>query len=100
MPCNHLYLAYMLNLRETPCNCVCVYIYAAATAELLQLCLILCDPIDGSLPGSPVPGIVQARTLEWGAIAFPGIYTCIYVYFLCCQLLFSIMYRIKQLERN
>ena len=33
-------------------------------------CLTLCDPIDSSSPGSPVPGILQARTLEWGAIAF------------------------------
>ena len=36
----------------------------------LQSCLALCDPIDGSTPGSPVPGILQARTLEWVAIAF------------------------------
>jgi len=38
---------------------------AAATAESLQSCLTLFDPIDGSPPGSPVPGILQARTLEW-----------------------------------
>ena len=43
---------------------------AAAAAKSLQLCPTLCDPIDGSPPGSPVPGILQARTLEWGAIAF------------------------------
>ena len=43
---------------------------AAATAKLLQSCLTLCDPIDGSPPGSPVPGILQARTLEWVAISF------------------------------
>ena len=43
---------------------------AAAAAQLLQLCPTLCDPIDGSLPGSPVPGILQARTLEWVAISF------------------------------
>ena len=43
---------------------------AAAAAKSLQLCLTLCDPIEGSPPGSPVPGILQARTLEWGAIAF------------------------------
>ena len=43
---------------------------AAATAKPLQSCLILCDPIDGSPPGSPVPGILQARTLEWVAISF------------------------------
>ena len=43
---------------------------AAAAAKSLQSCPTLCDPIDGSPPGSPVPGILQARTLEWGAIAF------------------------------
>ena len=43
---------------------------AAAAAKLLQSCLTLCDPIDGSPWGSPVPGILQARTLEWVAIAF------------------------------
>ena len=43
---------------------------AAAAAKLLQLCLTLCDPTDGSPPGSPVPGILQARTLEWVAIYF------------------------------
>ena len=43
---------------------------AAAAANSLQLCLTLCDPIDGSPPGSPVSGILQARTLEWVAIAF------------------------------
>ena len=42
----------------------------AAAAKSLQSCSTLCDPIDGSPPGSPVPGILQARTLEWGAIAF------------------------------
>ena len=42
----------------------------AATAKSLQSCLTLCDPIDGSPPGSPVPGILQARTLEWVAISF------------------------------
>ena len=43
---------------------------AAAAAKLLQLCLTLCNPIDGSPPGSPIPGILQARTLEWVAISF------------------------------
>ena len=42
---------------------------AAAAAKSLQSCPTLCDPIDGSPPGSPVPGILQARTLEWGAIS-------------------------------
>ena len=44
--------------------------YAAAAAKSHQSCLTLCDPIDGSPPGSPVPGILQARTLEWVAISF------------------------------
>ena len=43
---------------------------AAATAKSLQSCLTLCDSIDGSPPGSTVPGILQARTLEWVAISF------------------------------
>ena len=46
---------------------------AAAAAESLQSCPTLCDPIDGSPPGSPVPGILQARTLEWVAIAFSSV---------------------------
>ena len=46
---------------------VCI---AAAATKSFQLCPTLCDPIDGSPPGSPVPGILQARTLEWVAIAF------------------------------
>ena len=43
---------------------------AAAAAKSLQSYLTLCDPRDGSPPGSPVPGILQARTLEWVAISF------------------------------
>ena len=43
---------------------------AAAAAKLLQSCLTLCDPIDSSPPGFPIPGILQARTLEWVAISF------------------------------
>ena len=53
--------------------CVCVYIYVyiyAATAKLLQSCPTLCDSIDGSPAGSPVPGILQARTVERVAISF------------------------------
>ena len=44
--------------------------YAAAVAKSLQSCPSLCDPIDGSPPGSSVPGILQARILEWVAISF------------------------------
>ena len=47
-------------------NCVAA---AAAAAKSLQSCPTLCDPTDGSPPGSPVPGILQARTLEWVAIS-------------------------------
>ena len=43
---------------------------AAAAAKSLQWCPTLCDPIDGSPPGSPIPGILQARTLEWVAMSF------------------------------
>ena len=43
---------------------------AAAAAKSLQSCPTLCDPVDSSPPGSPVPGILQARTLEWVAISF------------------------------
>ena len=46
------------------------YCLFAAAAKLLLSCPTLCDPIDGSPPGSPVPGILQARTLEWVAISF------------------------------
>ena len=44
--------------------------FAAAAAKLLQSCPTLCDPIDGSTPGSSVPGVLQARILEWVAISF------------------------------
>ena len=46
-----------------------IFAAAAAAAKSLQSCLTLCDPRDGSPPGSPVPGILQARTLEWVAIS-------------------------------
>ena len=49
---------------------------AAAAAKSLQLCLTLCDPIDGSPPGTSVPGIRQARILEWVAISFSN--ACMY----------------------
>ena len=45
-------------------------IVAAAAAKSLQSCPTLCEPVDGSPPGSPVPGILQARTLEWVAISY------------------------------
>ena len=53
-------ITYMCNLKNG----------AAAAAKSLQSCPTVCDPIDGSSPGSPIPGILQARTLEWVAISF------------------------------
>ena len=47
-----------------------INMFAAAAAESLQSCPTLCDPIDSSPPGCPVPGVLQARTLEWVAISF------------------------------
>ena len=47
-----------------------ITLYAAAAAKSLQSCPTLCNPLDGSPPGSPVPGILKARTLEWVAISF------------------------------
>ena len=53
------------------CVCMCIYIYIyTAAAKSLQSCPTLCDPRDGSPPGSPVPGILQTRTLERVAIPF------------------------------
>ena len=53
-------ITYTWKLKDTT---------AAAAAKSLQSCPTVCDPIDGSPPGSPVPGILQARTLEWVAIS-------------------------------
>ena len=73
--------ARWLSGKESACQAIQVYslgcedpwengMSAAAAAKSLQLCPTLCDLIDGSPPGSPVPGILQARTLEWVAISF------------------------------
>ena len=65
----HLHpLIQNVTLEETTQVGFCKFLRAAAKS--LQSCLTLCDPIDGSPPGSPVPGILQARTLEWVAISF------------------------------
>ena len=58
----------------------CYFLAYTATAKSLQSCPTLCDPIDGSSPGSAVPGILQARTLEWVAISF-SILAYIYIEF-------------------
>ena len=55
-------------------RCSTALIIAAAAAKSLQSCPTLCDPIDGRALGSPVPGILQARTLEWVAISFSSIH--------------------------
>ena len=79
----------MDSVRGTPLSCLITYrmslrnlpvisrnfselslLTAAAAAKSFQSCPTLCDPIDGSPPGSPIPGILQARTLEWVAISF------------------------------
>ena len=64
--------SFHYNPRERKCQRVLKlpHAAAAAAAKSLQSCLTLCDPIDGSPPGSPVPGILQARTLEWVAMSF------------------------------
>ena len=74
-----LFYCFPIGEDSLGCNCVAGYkegvaaaavAAAAAAAKSLQSCPTLCDPIDGSPPGSPVPGILQARTLEWVAISF------------------------------
>ena len=63
---NHVLPAKSLLLPVNRCSSIS----AAAAAKLLQSCPVLCDPIDDSPPGSPIPGILQPRTLEWVAISF------------------------------
>ena len=69
LPQKHLHSVYSLlnNTGNIQCS---LRKHAAPAAKSLQSCPILCDPIDGSPPGSPFPGILQARTLEWVAISF------------------------------
>ena len=70
-------IQFMYNHKKTAAA-------ATAAAKSLQSCPTLCNPIDGSLPGSPVPGILQARVLEWGATAFSDKKTMDYL--LLCEL--------------
>ena len=65
-------LGEMVRAREAGCAAVAgrFFTTAAAATKSLQSCPTLCDPTDSSPPGSPVPGILQARTLEWVAISF------------------------------
>ena len=57
-------------MQQIIISCARLKEYAAAAAKSLQSCPTLCDPIGGNPPGSAVPGILQARTLEWVAISF------------------------------
>ena len=76
MPQNKLLMTFSVNRGIY--SYLCIYLWhhnwkdaaAAAAAKSCQSCLTLCDPIDGSPPDSAVPGILQARTLEWVAISF------------------------------
>ena len=61
-------VSFHFNTKE--CSNYSTSAAAAAAAKSLQSCLTLCNPIDGSPLGSPIPGILQARTLEWVAISF------------------------------
>ena len=63
-------LCLFMWVSRTPGSSLLLGVAAAAAAKSLQSCPTLCDPIDSSPPGSPVPGILQARTLEWAAISF------------------------------
>ena len=66
---------YISNKNKEKKENLNILIHAAATAaKLLQSYLTLCDPRDGSPPGSPVPGILQARTVEWVPFPSPGIF--------------------------
>ena len=60
----------MISFVKDKFSYKCLLVATAAAAKLLQSCLTLCDPIDSSPPGSPIPGILQARILEWVAISF------------------------------
>ena len=66
----HLVKAMVFPVVMHGCESWTIKKAAAAAAKSLQLCPTLCNPIDGSPPGSPIPGILQARTLEWVAISF------------------------------
>ena len=69
-PSQHQSLFQWVNFSHEVAKVLVMPSAAAAAAKSLQSCPTLCNPIDGSPPGSPVPGILQARTLEWVAISF------------------------------
>ena len=76
-------ILYQMSYQRSLYVYIYIYIYIhtyakflTAAAKSLHSCLTLCDPMDCSLPGSPVPGILQARTLEWVAISFSNAWKC------------------------
>ena len=73
-PWNWFLFRAKINLPFQSIALTCIYTAAAAAAKSLQSCPTLCDPIDGSPPISPAPGILQARTLEWVAISFSNVW--------------------------
>ena len=73
--CIHIYSIIQKSFTALKTHCTLpIHQFLSPAADTasksLQSCLTLCDPIDGSPPGSPIPGILQARTLEWVAISF------------------------------
>ena len=70
LPYVKTYIHFVFNFQSNSLVMTLASTVAAAAAKSLQSCPTLCDPIDGSPPGSPVPGILQARTLEWVSISF------------------------------
>ena len=92
------HLAFSPPIPSTPTLKVILPCAAAAAAKSLQSCPTLCDPIDGSPPGSPIPGILQARTLEWGAISFSNYRVLHHLKQLHCNL-FRLKFRAESCNR-
>ena len=88
---DHLLSIYSINIYQTPTHhipgtkqhhslgALTLYCCCCAAAKSLQSCPTLCDPIDGSPPGSAVPGILQVRIMEWVAISFSKHYTSTHI---------------------
>ena len=66
----HIYICICIHMFIHVCIYTHIYMYAAAATKSFQLSLTMCSPIDVSPPGSPIPGILQARALEWVAVSF------------------------------
>ena len=98
----HWYGTYFNNLWANSEALLLTQIHILSAAKSLQSCPTLCDPIDGSPPGSPIPGILQARTLEWFAISFSSAWKWkVKVKLLSCVRLFTtpwISYSLSNLD--